>query len=129
MGAGRNGQSDDPNPPAASPPLHPSPWQEQGAHGALPKEARLSPITYPFEKQKQKRKDATTQELLARTLGLLEENTEFDDNVLASFNDKFKTSLSPRSITMLDSLVKKMEKVKKPKERKVAAKKKATDIT
>jgi hypothetical protein len=82
-----------------------------------------------IEKQKQKRKDATTQELLARTLGLLEENAEFDDNALAAFNDKFKTPLSPRSITMLGSLVKKMEKVKKPKGRKVAAKKKATEIT
>jgi hypothetical protein len=30
---------------------------------------------------------------------------------------------------MLGSLVKKMEKVKKPKERKVVAKKKATEIT
>jgi hypothetical protein len=82
-----------------------------------------------IEKQKQKRKDATTQELLTRTLGLLEENAEFDDNALAAFSDKFKTPLSPRSITMLGSLVKKMEKVKKPKERKVAAKKKTTEIT
>jgi hypothetical protein len=77
-----------------------------------------------IEKQKQKRKDGTTQELLARTLGLLEENTEFDDNAMAAFNDKFKTPLSPRSITMVGSLVKKMEKVKKPKVRKVDAKKK-----
>jgi hypothetical protein len=82
-----------------------------------------------IEKQKQKRKDATTQELLARSLGLLEENAEFDDIALAAFNDKFKTPLSPRSITMLGSLVKKMEKVKKPKGRKVGAKKKATEIT
>jgi hypothetical protein len=59
-------------------------------------------------------------------LGLLEENAEFDDNALAAFNDKFKTPLSPRSITMLRSLLKKMEKVKKPKGRKVDAKKKAT---
>jgi hypothetical protein len=82
-----------------------------------------------IEKQKQKRKDTTTQELLARTLGLLEENTEFDDNALAAFNDKFKTPLSPRSITMFGSLVKKMERVKKPKGRNVDAKKKATEIT
>jgi hypothetical protein len=82
-----------------------------------------------IEKQKQKRKDATTQELLARTLGLLEENAEFDDNALAAFSDKFKTPLSSGSITMLGSLVKKMEKVKKPKVRKVDAKKKATEIT
>jgi hypothetical protein len=79
--------------------------------------------------EKQKRKDATTQELLARTLGLLEENAEFDDNAIADFNDKFKTPLSPRSITMLGSLVKKLEKVKRPKGRKVDAKKKATEIT
>jgi hypothetical protein len=71
-----------------------------------------------IEKQKQKRKNGTTQELLVHTLGLLEENTEFDDNALAAFNDKFKTPLSPRSITMVGSLVKKMEKVKKPKGRK-----------
>jgi hypothetical protein len=43
-----------------------------------------------IEKQKQKRKDATTQELLARTLGLLEENTEFDDNALAAFNESLR---------------------------------------
>jgi hypothetical protein len=79
--------------------------------------------------EKQKRKDATTQELLARTLGLLEENTEFDDNTFAAFSDKFKTPLSPGSIMMLGSLVKKMEKVKKPKGRKVDTKKKATEIT
>jgi hypothetical protein len=79
--------------------------------------------------ENRKRKDTTTQELLARTLGLLEENTEFDDNTIAAFNDKFKTPLSPRSITMLGSLVKKMEKVKRPKGRKVDAKKKATEIT
>jgi hypothetical protein len=48
-------------------------------------------------------------------LGLLEKNAEFDDNALAAFNDKFKTPLSPRSIAMLDSFVKKMEKVKIPK--------------
>jgi hypothetical protein len=77
----------------------------------------------------EKRKDATTQELLVRTLGLLEENAEFDGNALAAFSDKFKTPLSPGSITMLGSLVKKMEKVKKPKGRKVDAKKKATEIT
>jgi hypothetical protein len=77
-----------------------------------------------IEKQKQKRKDGMTQELLARTLGLLEENTEFDDNSLAAFNDKFKTPLSPRSIMMLGSLVKKMEKVKKPKDKNVDVKKK-----
>jgi hypothetical protein len=41
--------------------------------------------------EKQKRKDATTQELLAHTLGLLEGNTEFDDNAIAAFNDNFKT--------------------------------------
>jgi hypothetical protein len=82
-----------------------------------------------IEKQKRKRKDATTQELLARSLGLLEENAKFDDDALAAFNDKFKTPLSPRSITMLGSLAKKMEKVKKPKGRKVGAKKKATEIT
>jgi hypothetical protein len=84
-----------------------------------------------IEKQRQKRKDGTTQELLTRTLGLLEENAEFDDNVLAAFSDKFKTPLSPRAITMLGSLVKKMEKVKKPKGRKVDAKKKkkASEIT
>jgi hypothetical protein len=81
-----------------------------------------------IEKQKRKRKDTTTQELLARSLGLLEENAKFDDDALAAFNDKFKTPLSPRSITMLGSLVKKMEKVKKPKGRKVGAKK-ATEIT
>jgi hypothetical protein len=62
-------------------------------------------------------------------LDLLEGNTEFDDNALAAFSDKFKTSLSPLSITMLCSLVKKMETVKKPKSRKVDAKKKATEIT
>jgi hypothetical protein len=61
-------------------------------------------------------------------LGLLEENAEFDDNALAAFNDKFKTPLPPRSITMLGSLVK-MKKVKKPKGRKVDAQKKATEIT
>jgi hypothetical protein len=44
-----------------------------------------------IEKRKQKSKDATTQEFLARTLCLLEKNTEFDNNALASFNDKFKT--------------------------------------
>jgi hypothetical protein len=77
-----------------------------------------------IEKQKQKRKDGTTQELLARTLGLLEENAEFDDNALAAFNDKFKTPLSSRSIMILGSLVKKMENVKKHKGRKVDAKKK-----
>jgi hypothetical protein len=85
-----------------------------------------------IEKRKQKRKEATTQEFLARTLGLLEMNAEFDDNALVAFNDKFKTPLSPRSITMLGSLVKKMEKVKKPKGRKVDVKKKkkkATEIT
>jgi hypothetical protein len=82
-----------------------------------------------IEKQKRKRKDATTQELLARTLGLLEENAKFDDDALAAFNDKFKTPLSSWTITMLGSLVKKMEKVKKPKGRKVGAKKKATEIT
>jgi hypothetical protein len=78
--------------------------------------------------EKQKRKDAITQELLARTLGVLEENAEFDDNALVAFSDKFKTSLSPGSITMLGSLVKKMEKVKKPKDGKVDTKKKATKI-
>jgi hypothetical protein len=64
-------------------------------------------------------------------LGLLEKNAKFDDKALAIFNDKFKTPLSPRSITMLDSLVKKMKKVKKPKDRKVGAKKKkkVTEIT
>jgi hypothetical protein len=64
-------------------------------------------------------------------LGLLEENAEFDDNALAAFNDKFKTPLSPRSIMMLGSLVKKMEKVKKPKGRNVDVKKKkkASEIT
>jgi hypothetical protein len=62
-------------------------------------------------------------------MGLLEENAEFDDNTLAAFSDKFKTPLSPRSITMLGSLVKNMEKVEKPKGRKVDAKKKATEIT
>jgi hypothetical protein len=82
-----------------------------------------------IEKQKQKRKDATSQELLARTLGLLKENAKFDDNALAAFSDKFKTPLSSGSITMLGSLVKKMEKVKKPKGIKVDAKKKATEIT
>jgi hypothetical protein len=34
-------------------------------------------------------------------------------------NDKFKTPLSPRSITSLGSLVKKMENVKKPKGRRL----------
>jgi hypothetical protein len=67
--------------------------------------------------------------LLACTFGILEENAEFDDNALAAFNDKFKTPLSARYITMLGSLVKKMEKVKNPKGRKVDAKKKATGIT
>jgi hypothetical protein len=62
-------------------------------------------------------------------LDLLEGNAEFDDNALAAFSDKFKTPLSPRSITMLGFLVKKMEKVKKPKSRKVDAKTKATEIT
>ena len=82
-----------------------------------------------IEKQKQKRKDATSQELIARALGLLEENAEFDDNALATFIDKFKTPLLPRSITMLASLVKNLEKVKKPKGRKVDAKKMASEIT
>jgi hypothetical protein len=62
-------------------------------------------------------------------LGLLEEDAEFDDNALAAFNNKFKTPLSPRSIMMLGSLVKKMEKVKKPKGRKVDSRNKATGIT
>jgi hypothetical protein len=74
--------------------------------------------------EKEKRKDGTTQELLTRTLGRLEENAEFDDNTLAAFNDKFKTPLSSRSIMILGSLVKKMENVKKHKGRKVDAKKK-----
>jgi hypothetical protein len=55
--------------------------------------------------------------------------TEFDDNALAAFSDKFKTPLSPQSIVMLGSLVKKMEKVKRPKGRKVDVKKNATEIT
>jgi uncharacterized protein YccT (UPF0319 family) len=80
-----------------------------------------------IEKQKQKRKDATTQEFLARAVGLLEENAEFDDNALAAFIGKFKAPLSPRSILMLGSLVKNMEKVK-PKGEKVSAKKKAIEI-
>jgi hypothetical protein len=79
--------------------------------------------------EKLKRKDATTQKLLVRALGLLEENIEFDDNALAAFVDKFKIPLSPRSITMLGSLVKKMEKVKKPKGIEVEVKKKAIEIT
>jgi hypothetical protein len=62
-------------------------------------------------------------------LGLLEENAEFDDNALAAFNDKFKNPLTPRSIAMLGSLVKKMEKVKEPKCRKIDTKKKTTEIT
>jgi hypothetical protein len=61
-----------------------------------------------IKKRKQKRKEATTQEFVARSLGLLEKNAEFDDNALAAFNDKFKTPLSARSITMLGSFVKKM---------------------
>jgi hypothetical protein len=78
--------------------------------------------------------EATTQEFLARTLDLLEKNAEFDDNALAVFNDKFKTPLSPRSITSLGSFVKMMEKVKKPNGRKVDVKKKkkkkkTTEIT
>jgi hypothetical protein len=60
-------------------------------------------------------------------LGLLEENAEFDDNALAAFNDKFKNPLTPRSIAMLGSLVKKMEKVKEPKGRKIDTKKKTTE--
>jgi hypothetical protein len=60
---------------------------------------------------------------------VVEENAEFDDNAHAAFIDKFKTALSPQSITMLSSLVKKMEKVKRPKGRKVNAKKKVTEIT
>jgi hypothetical protein len=67
--------------------------------------------------------------LLASALGLLEENVEFDDNALAAFNDQFKTPLLPRSIMMLGSLVKKMEKVKNSKDIKVNAKKKTTEIT
>ncbi|KAM0861349.1 hypothetical protein ACQ4PT_045943 [Festuca glaucescens] len=82
-----------------------------------------------IEKQKQSRKDATTQELLARVLGVLKENAEFDDNALTAFIDKFKTPLSPRSIAMFGSLVKNVEKVKKPKGNKVGAKKKAVEIT
>jgi uncharacterized protein YggL (DUF469 family) len=82
-----------------------------------------------IEKQKQLRKDVTSQELLARVLGILKENAEFDDNALDAFIDKFKTPLSPRSITMLGSLVKNVEKVKKPKGNKVGAKKKAAEIT
>jgi hypothetical protein len=61
-------------------------------------------------------------------LGLLEENAEFDDNALTAFNDKFKNPLTPRSIAMLGSLVKKMEKVKEPKGRKINTKK-TTEIT
>jgi hypothetical protein len=68
-------------------------------------------------------------ELLPRTLGLLGENAEFYDNALAAFNEKFKTPLSSRSIMMLGSLVTKIEKVKKPKGRKVDSKKKATENT
>jgi hypothetical protein len=97
--------------------------------GPRPVRAPLEVATTPrrsgrIEKQKHKRKEATTQEFLTRTLGLLEKNAKFDEKALAIFNDKFKTPLSPRSITMLVSLVKKIEKVKKPKGRKVEAKKK-----
>jgi hypothetical protein len=101
--------------------------------GPRPIRAPLEVATTPRRSgriEKQKRKEATTQEFLARTLGLLEKNAKFDDKALAIFNDNFKTPLSPRSITMLDSLVKKMEKVKKPKGRKVGTKKKkVTEIT
>jgi hypothetical protein len=105
--------------------------------GPRPIRAPLEVATTPRRSvhiEKQKRKEATTQEFLARTLGLLEKNAKFDDKALAIFNDKFRTPLSPWSITMLDSLMKKMEKVKKPKGRKVDAKKKkkkknVTEIT
>jgi hypothetical protein len=87
-----------------------------------------------IEKLKLKRKDATTQELLTHALGLLEENAEFDGNVVASFIDKFKNPLSPWSITTLGSLVKKIEKVKnlnversKPRRRRLRLQ--ATEIT
>jgi hypothetical protein len=97
--------------------------------GPRPVRAPLEVATTPrrsgrIKKQKHKRKEAITQEFLTRTLGLLEKNAKFDEKALAIFNDKFKTPLSPRSITMLVSLVKKIEKVKKPKGRKVEAKKK-----
>lgn len=92
-----------------------------------PKEVATTPRrSGRIEKQKQKRKDVTTQELLARAWGLLEEKAEFDGNALAAFIDKFKTPLSPRSITMLGSLVNNMEKVKMPKGRKVGTKKEIT---
>jgi hypothetical protein len=95
-----------------------------------PKEVATTPRrSGRIEKLKRLRKDATSQELLARVLGILKENAEFDDNTLAAFIDKFKTPLSPRSITMLGSLVKNVEKVKKPKGNKVGAKKKAAEIT
>lgn len=95
-----------------------------------PKEVATTPRrSGRIEKQKQLRKDVTSQELLARVLGILKENAEFDDNTLAAFIDKFKTPLSPRSITMLGSIVKNVEKVKKPKGNKVGAKKKAAEIT
>jgi hypothetical protein len=62
-------------------------------------------------------------------LGLLEENAKFDENTHATFIDKFKTPLSPRSIMMFGPLVKKMEKVKRPKDRNIDVKKKATETT
>ncbi|KAM0918199.1 hypothetical protein ACQ4PT_008824 [Festuca glaucescens] len=94
-----------------------------------PKEVATTPLrSGRIEKQKQMWQDATTQELPARALGVLEENAEFDDNALAAFVDKFKTPLSPRSTTMLGSLVKNMKKVKKAKGNKIDVKKKAFEI-
>jgi hypothetical protein len=110
-----------------SPPILPTPGPRRAR--ALMEVESIPCWSGRIAKQKQMCKDATTQELLACTLGLMEENAEFDDNVLAAFNDKFKTPLSPRSIMMLGSLVKKMEKVKKSKGRKVNSKKKAIEIT
>ncbi|KAM0862406.1 hypothetical protein ACQ4PT_045290 [Festuca glaucescens] len=108
----------------APPPILASPPSRRAR---APKEVATTPRrSGRIEKQKQSRKDATTQELLARVLGVLKENAEFDDNALAAFIDKFKTPLSPRSIAMLGSLVK---NVKKPKGNKVGAKKKAVEIT
>jgi hypothetical protein len=111
----------------APPPILASPPSRRAR---APKEVATTPRrSGRIEKQKQSRKDATTQELLARVLGVLKENDAFDDNALAAFIDKFKTPLSPRSIAMLGSLVKNVEKVKKPKGNKVGAKKKAVEIT
>jgi hypothetical protein len=60
---------------------------------------------------------------------VLKENAAFDDKALVAFIDKFKTPLLPRSITMLGSPVKNVEKLKKHKDNKIGGKKKASEIS